>query len=262
MEFNFTKKFLTVSLATILVAGIGSPAFAEPANIGVPIVPLTPEQEARINDGPYAEAGDAGQLPGTAQQVQGVSGAVTVITGTLSSNNDVDMFRLCISDENTWEAITPATNIDPILSLFDKVGNGFVWNDDNTPPGSFGSRIGFAGPNVPAAPQEVLLAISSFSNDPTDGGADMRTGPNADLQTTLTGTVDGWNNDGFVSGAYQIILTGFDLDSCSQAVGGELLPIDNTALLLAGMQSMTVWMIPTVLGLAGAGVYLVKFRKN
>jgi len=47
-----------------------------------------------------------------------------------------------------------------------------------------------------------------------------------------------------------------------EPVGGELLPIDNTALLLAGMQSMTVWMIPTVLGLAGAGVYLVKFRKN
>ena len=43
-------------------------------------------------------------------------------------------------------------------------------------------------------------------------------------------------------------------------VAGELLPLDSTALLLAGIQSMTVWMIPTVLGLAGAGVYLVKFR--
>ncbi len=43
-------------------------------------------------------------------------------------------------------------------------------------------------------------------------------------------------------------------------VAGELLPLDNTALFLAGIQSMTVWMVPTVLGLAGAGVYLVKFR--
>jgi hypothetical protein len=30
--------------------------------------------------------------------------------------------------------------------------------------------------------------------------------------------------------------------------------------MIAGLTSMSVWMIPTVLGLAGAGVYLVKFR--
>jgi len=48
----------------------------------------------------------------------------------------------------------------------------------------------------------------------------------------------------------------------AQNVAGELLPLDNTSLFLAGIQSMTVWMIPTVLGLAGAGVYLVKFRKH
>jgi len=67
------------------------------------------------------------------------------------------------------------------------------------------------------------------------------------------------------------------IDSCDPAIGctfdpdpvcelppvaGELLPLDSTALFLAGIQSMTVWMIPTVLGLAGAGVYLVKFRKQ
>ena len=45
-------------------------------------------------------------------------------------------------------------------------------------------------------------------------------------------------------------------------VAGELLPLDSTALFLAGIQSMSVWMIPTVLGLAGVGVYLVKFRAN
>jgi len=43
-------------------------------------------------------------------------------------------------------------------------------------------------------------------------------------------------------------------------VAGELLPLDSTALFLAGLTSMTIWMIPTVLGLAGAGVYLVKYR--
>jgi len=48
----------------------------------------------------------------------------------------------------------------------------------------------------------------------------------------------------------------------AQTVAGELLPLDSSALMIAGLTSMTVWMIPTVLGLAGAGVYLVKFRAN
>ncbi len=52
------------------------------------------------------------------------------------------------------------------------------------------------------------------------------------------------------------------IETSSLTVAGEIIPIDNSALFLAGIQSMTVWMIPTVLGLAGAGVYLVKFRKH
>ena len=45
-------------------------------------------------------------------------------------------------------------------------------------------------------------------------------------------------------------------------VAGELLSLDTSALMIAGLTSMTVWMVPTVLGLAGVGVYLVKFRKH
>ena len=45
-------------------------------------------------------------------------------------------------------------------------------------------------------------------------------------------------------------------------VAGELLPLDSSALMIAGLTSMTVWMVPAVLGLAGVGVYLVKFRKH
>jgi len=49
---------------------------------------------------------------------------------------------------------------------------------------------------------------------------------------------------------------------CEEPVAGELLPLDNSALMIAGLTSMTAWMIPAVAGLAGAGVYLVKFRKQ
>ena len=47
-----------------------------------------------------------------------------------------------------------------------------------------------------------------------------------------------------------------------EPVAGELLPIDSSALMIAGLTSMSIWMVPTILGLAGAGVYLVKFRKH
>jgi len=49
---------------------------------------------------------------------------------------------------------------------------------------------------------------------------------------------------------------------CQPPVAGELLPLDTSALMIAGLTSMSVWMIPTVVGLAGVGVYLVKFRKQ
>ena len=39
-------------------------------------------------------------------------------------------------------------------------------------------------------------------------------------------------------------------------VGGEFLPIDSTALFLAGLTSSAVWIIPTLAGLAGAGVII------
>ena len=43
---------------------------------------------------------------------------------------------------------------------------------------------------------------------------------------------------------------------CNDVVAGELLPIDNTALFLAGLSSSAVWIIPTLAGLAGAGVII------
>ena len=43
-------------------------------------------------------------------------------------------------------------------------------------------------------------------------------------------------------------------------VGGEYLPINSSALFLAGIHSNLVWMLPTLAGITGAGFYLVRFR--
>jgi len=43
-------------------------------------------------------------------------------------------------------------------------------------------------------------------------------------------------------------------------IGGELLPLDTTALLLAGVQSVSMWMIPVVVAGIGIGVFVIKRR--
>jgi len=45
-------------------------------------------------------------------------------------------------------------------------------------------------------------------------------------------------------------------------VGGELLSIDSTALLLAGLQSSAIWMLPVLAGAAGVGAFYIKTRMN
>jgi len=47
----------------------------------------------------------------------------------------------------------------------------------------------------------------------------------------------------------------------SPVVGGKLLPIDTTALLLAGAQMNAAWMIPVVLSVLGIGLFVVS-RKS
>jgi len=51
------------------------------------------------------------------------------------------------------------------------------------------------------------------------------------------------------------------IQSCG-AVGGELLPIDNTALLLAGLQSSAIWMLPVLVVVTGLGAFYIKTRMS
>ena len=50
-------------------------------------------------------------------------------------------------------------------------------------------------------------------------------------------------------------------DGCgSRTIGGTILNIDSYSLVLAGIQSLTVWMIPALAGLVVVGVYLTQIR--
>jgi len=45
-------------------------------------------------------------------------------------------------------------------------------------------------------------------------------------------------------------------------VGGEFLPIDSTALVLAGLQTSAIWMLPVLAVAVGVGAYYIKTRMN
>ena len=45
-------------------------------------------------------------------------------------------------------------------------------------------------------------------------------------------------------------------------VGGEFMSIDSTALVLAGLQSSAIWMLPVLAGAVGVGAYYIKTRMN
>jgi len=44
-------------------------------------------------------------------------------------------------------------------------------------------------------------------------------------------------------------------------IGGTYIPIDQSALLLAGVQSISMWMIPVVISGIGIGIFVIKRRK-
>ena len=67
------------------------------------------------------------------------------------------------------------------------------------------------------------------------------------------------NNETPVGGDFLVILIQLQTD---HSVAGELLSIDSTALMLAGLQTSALWLIPSVVGIAGVGFYLVRAKMN
>ncbi len=100
-----------------------------------------------------------------------------------------------------------------------------------------------------------------------EGGSNTGLITNHGLVQTLQG--GGWDNMGtYLSSGIDIFSGGFNanpdaivqIPSICVQVGGNLVPIDSTALLLAGAQS-TSWMIPVILSGIGIGLFVVS-RKS
>jgi len=120
-----------------------------------------------------------------------------------------------------------------------------------------------AGITLPANAVPITTAV--FSGEPKIISAEYSLGQGCVIVDTITKEFrthipdNGNGPTNFMTNLFAYAMNG----ACNeQVVAGELLSVDSSALMIAGLTSMSLWMIPTVLGLAGAGIYLVKFRAN
>jgi len=157
---------------------------------------------------------------------------------------------------------------------------GITSVDIDIDPGNFPN---FIDPTCQVPISVAILGSDSFDATEIDAST-LAFGPAGAAATEFD--IEDPNEDGFIDlvssylqdetgiapGDTEACVTGETLDGtpfegCDSieitnlcVVAGELLPLDNSALMIAGLTSMSVWMVPAVAGLAGVGVYLVKYR--
>ncbi len=133
------------------------------------------------------------------------------------------------------------------IDLVDGFSGLYVIGDGNNPITIQITDLDWVG-------QPGIIVGASIVGGPSAFGETVQvTGPHA-VEVVVNA-----NNAGGIGGTFLSILVQLQTE---HAVGGEILSIDSTALVLAGLQSSAIWMLPVLAGIAGTGFYLVKFRTN
>src|SRR4051812_3658361 len=120
----------------------------------------------------WVEIGDAGALPASSQVTMG-TGLLNSISGTLSSDGDVDMYRIHIISQSFQGAMQPLVSFDqPDLWLFDLGGNGVLMNDTVS-----NGQCWIAGSPPIVFIQDYYLAVSSDGADAISAGGKIWNSP-------------------------------------------------------------------------------------
>jgi len=154
------------------------------------------------------EAGDAGELPGAAQDLS--TQAVDAVEGTLATGSDRDLYRVCLTGGGSFSASTiGGSAIDTQLFLFDDEGLGVYADDDAG--GTRQSALPAEDPLTPGEAGFYLLAVTPYNQDPLSalgrifpdrGSLTGSSGPGAGAP------LDAWGGSAGGSGAYTVSLSG------------------------------------------------------
>jgi len=163
----------------------------------------------------WTEVGDAGTLPPVAQDAA-VVGPLDAIIGALTGYDDIDMYKIAITDPDAFSAIATANlSVDNDAQLFVFDSNGFlVASDDDDGAGMLPAI--FAGELSGNPAGTYYLALDLWNTDPVGD------------------PITGWNSNPGPqqTGPYQVDLTG--------AAGTGVVPEPVTILgLCMGLGSLT-----------------------
>jgi hypothetical protein len=193
----------------------------------------------------WTETGDAGQLVSTAQMPTG-DDRLRNIYGTISTNNDVDLFRIYISNPTTFSAGVSSTsgNLDSGLILFNQGGYALYGNDDAM-LGTRTSGLPAGHLNGPQAPGWYNLAIFALGTPPVSGDGftlDHYMFPNVSSPYTQILTATGPGGAAPLTGWAQLEDTvALNEEYCIRLSGVRVSPIpepETYAMLLAGLGLM------------------------
>ncbi len=98
-------------------------------------------------------------------------------------------------------------------------------------------------------PKELLFLIQDFIDNPTAVNGVVNLGDIDEIKVTLETTFD---------------VSDYDIDNLMitmQMVGGEMFPVDTTALLLAGAELNAIWLLPAIAAI-GIGAFIVSRKRN
>jgi hypothetical protein len=173
----------------------------------------------------FTQLGDTGQTLDTAQVISPGGDSLDLISGRISSNTTVGLFKIFLTGGQTFSATTVSaktlidlpqdlllgipTDIlaDPQLFLFDSNGKGIYGNDD-----SFGSIQATlpSGGFAPTASGFYFLAIASSGLTPVGAADNLFGAANpAGLFTPISNLpLVGFTGQGSTIGTYDIFITG------------------------------------------------------
>ena len=169
-------------------------------------------------------------------------GQVGPITATVDTSGTPE-FNFFTGPDNSLTVDIESSTI--LIELVDGFTGQYVLNTGANPITIQITDLDWVG-------QQGTIVGASIVSPPSGFGETVQvTGPHSVEVVVATA------NSAFVGGTLASILVQLQVD---HGVGGELLPIDSTALLLAGAQTFS-WMIPVILSVLGIGLFVVS-RKS
>ncbi len=239
---NYTQKFLVGTIALVLTMGMASPVFADDSLGGITVD--IPEVGALDAVTPseiwYGFSVRGGEIDARGCFQSDLDGLIC--SPSVAGNSDLAPAPAWTFDcpaAGCWLTVTDAFNRGDQFEVFD-----------------FDSSIG----TTSAVP--IPVGLEQCNNDPLTS---------SDPEACLTDVLSSSGMFELVEGSHSITITRIAFDDRipniaayfkvvhHTTVAGELLSLDNSALVIAGLSSM-IWIAPVAAGLAGAGLLIVKHR--